>query len=130
MKKQIFSKVSGDGGGGGHTHQLPGNYFSGVSSGQGNHTHSIPSHSHHNPSPTSLQRHHHANIVLYLDSATGVFVGKNRWGPNGKVSTKELINILVRILVEHVFDGRMTLFQGMMERRLKGAIKKIVKDGA
>ena len=131
MKKLIYSKISGDGGGGGgyHNHHVAPGGFSSVSAGPGSHTHSFPSHTH-DPGPFSLQRVHSANIVIYLDHKEGVYVAKNRWGPSGEVSTKELINTLVRILVEHIFDGRMTLFQGMMERRLKGAIKKIVKEGA
>ena len=77
-----------------------------------------------------MHRLHNADIVLYLDNNDGVYVAKNRWGETGAVSVRELINILTRILVEHIFDGRMKLFQEMMRVRLKGAIHKIVKDGA
>jgi len=80
--------------------------------------------------PSHAELLHRANLVLYVDYRDGVTIHKNRWGPHGKVSTKELIEILTRVLVEQVFDGRMKLFQGAMQSRLKGAIKKIVKEGA
>ncbi len=80
--------------------------------------------------PTHMERLHRANFVIYVDPKNGVHVAKNRYGPHGKVSTKDLINIVTRILVEHIFDGRMKLFQEGMSWRLKGAINKIVKDGA
>ena len=80
--------------------------------------------------PTLTERMHDANFVIFVDHRKGVHVAKNRFGPNGEVSTKELIEILTRILVEHVFTGRMKVFQEGMRWRLKGAIKKIVKDGA
>jgi len=101
--KKIFSKSSMDGGGG---------------SGGFNITR-----------PTLTERMHGANIVILIDRK-GVHIAKNRYGPNGKVSTLELIDILTRILVEHVFDGRMKVFQEGMRWRIKGAIKKIVKEGA
>jgi hypothetical protein len=81
--------------------------------------------------PTLTERMHNANFVIFVDHRNGVHVAKNRHsGKTGKVSTKELINILTRILVEHIFDGRMIIFQEAMKWRLKAAIKKIVKDGA
>ena len=80
--------------------------------------------------PTRTELLHKATIVLYVDREDGVTIRKNRYGPTGKVSTKDLINILTRILVEHIFGGRMKLFQESMRLRLKGAINKIVKDGA
>ena len=80
--------------------------------------------------PTQRELLYNANLVLYVDRKDGVTIHKNRWGPHGKVSTKELVNILTRILVEHIFGGRMKLFQEGMRWRLKGAINKIVKDGA
>jgi hypothetical protein len=80
--------------------------------------------------PTITERMHKADLAIFVDHKDGVRVVKNRHGPHGKVSTKELINILTRILVEHVFDGRMKVFQEGMKWRLKGAINKIVKDGA
>ena len=80
--------------------------------------------------PTLTERMHSANFVIFVDHRKGVHVAKNRYGPHGEVSTKELINILTRILVEHVFDGRMKVFQEGMRWRLKGVINKIVKDGA
>jgi len=80
--------------------------------------------------PTFTERMHSANMVIFVDRKDGVHVAKNRYGPHGKVPTKDLINLLTRILVEHVFDGRMRVFQEGMRIRLKGAIKKIVKDGA
>jgi len=81
--------------------------------------------------PTLTERMHRANFVIFVDRRDGVHVAKNRSsGKTGNVSTKELINILTRILVEHIFDGRMKVFQEGMRWRLKGAINKIVKDGA
>lgn len=80
--------------------------------------------------PSQRELLHRANLVLYVDYRDGVTIHKNRWGPTGKVSTKELISLLTRILVEHVFGGRMKVFQEGMRWRLKGAINKIVKDGA
>ena len=79
--------------------------------------------------PTLTERMHKADFVIFVDHRKGVHVAKNRYGPNGEVSTKDLIEVLTRILVEHVFDGRMKVFQEGMRWRLKGAIKKIVKDG-
>ena len=80
--------------------------------------------------PTLTDRMHRANFVIFVDHRDGVHVAKNRYGPHGKVSTKELVNLLTRILVEHVFDGRMKVFQEGMRWRLKAVINKIVKDGA
>lgn len=80
--------------------------------------------------PTLKERMHSADFVILVDHRDGVHVAKNRYGAHGKVSTKELINILTRILVEHVFDGRMKVFQEGMRWRLKAVINKIVKDGA
>lgn len=80
--------------------------------------------------PTLTERMFRANFVIFVDPRDGVHVAKNRYGPHGKVSTKDLINVLTRILVEHIFDGRMKLFQEGMRWRLKGVINKIVKDGA
>ncbi len=75
------------------------------------------------------ERHFRSNIVLYLDCKNGVYIAKNRYGPHGKVSTKELIDILCHILCEHIFNGRMQLFQEGMKWRLKGAINRIIKKG-
>ena len=107
LKRKFHSKISSDCGGG-----------SGLSSQEIRIKH-----------PTLTERMHSANAVIFIDKK-GVHVAKNRYGPHGKVSTKDLINIVTRILVEHIFDGRMKLFQEGMHWRLKGAINKIVKDGA
>jgi len=79
--------------------------------------------------PTPLERLYNAKVAIFVDHKDGVMIDKNCWGPHGKVNTSELIEILCRILVEHVFDGRMKLFQEGMRKRLKYVIKRIVKKG-
>ena len=79
--------------------------------------------------PTQRELLYNANLAIYVDHKDGVMIHKNRWGPHGKVNTDELIEILCRVLVEHVFNGRMQLFQAGMQKRLRYAIKRIVKKG-
>ena len=80
------------------------------------------------PSRTLLETR--ANVVLYVDRTDGVYIHKNRYdGKTGKVSTKELVNILCHILSEHVFNGNIKLFQEGMRLRLKKAINRIIKKG-
>ena len=79
--------------------------------------------------PTQRELLFNANLALYVDHKDGVMIHKNRWGATGKVNTEELIGILCRILVEHIFDGRMKLFEEGMYIRLKWAVKRIVKRG-
>ena len=75
------------------------------------------------------ERLYNANLALYVDYEKGVLIHKNRWsGITGKVTTKELVNIVCRILAEHIFDGRMKLFQAGMEKRLKWAVNRIIKE--
>ena len=78
--------------------------------------------------PTRTELLYRANLALYVDHEDGVMIHKNRWGPHGKVDTEELIPILCRVLVEHVFDGRMALFQAGMQEKLEGAVNRIIKE--
>lgn len=79
--------------------------------------------------PTQSELLYNANLAIYVDHKNGVMIHKNRWGPHGKVNTSELIEILCRVLVEHIFDGRMKMFQEGMRKRLQYAMKRIVKKG-
>lgn len=79
--------------------------------------------------PSPMERTHRATIKLYVDCRDGVYIAKNRHGPTGKISTKDLINIICYILTEQVFDGKMKFFQeGMIEESLKPAIYKILEE--
>jgi len=79
--------------------------------------------------PTQSELLYNADLAFYVHHKDGVRIHKNRWGPTGKVSTKELVTILCRVLVEHVFDGKVKLFQVGMETRLRWAVNKIIKEG-
>jgi hypothetical protein len=72
---------------------------------------------------------HSANVIIYVDHKDGVHIHKNRYGPTGKASTEELVNILCHVLAEHVFNGNIKLFQEGMRLRLKKAINRIMKKG-
>jgi len=79
--------------------------------------------------PSPMERTYRANIKLYVDHSNGVHIAKNRYGPTGKVKTKDLIDIICYILTEHVFDGKIKLFQeGMIEESLKPAIYKVLEE--
>ncbi len=79
--------------------------------------------------PTRMERTHSATVIIYIDHNDGVYIGKNRYGPTGKICTKDLVNILCHTLAEQVFDGRMIMFQEGMKKKFKKAINKIIKKG-
>ena len=81
--------------------------------------------------PTRSELLYNADLALYVNARDGkVYIHKNRFGPTGEVSTKDLIDILTRILVRQIFGNRMLVFRAGMKVRLKRAINKIVKEGA
>ena len=79
--------------------------------------------------PTMMECIHNATVIIYIDHKDGVNIHKNRYGPTGKVCTKDLVNILCHTLAEQVFDGRMIMFQEGMKKKFKKAINKIIKKG-
>ncbi len=81
-------------------------------------------------SPSPVQLLHRSEFVIAADRH-GVEVYKNRFNnKTGNLSTEELINILTRMLTEHIFQGRMKVFQEAMHQKMKEALMKIVKEGA
>ena len=77
--------------------------------------------------PTPLQRTHMATLIIYVDHKDGVHITKNRYGPTGKVKTKDLIDIVCYMLGEHTLN--IKLFQEeMIEESLKPAIYKVLRE--
>ena len=80
--------------------------------------------------PTTTDRIHHADFVLLVDHEGGPYVYKNRYsGITGGVSTKALVKILCRVLVEYLFNGRMKMFQVGMQKKLEWTVNRIIKRG-
>lgn len=105
----------------------PGKYQMKVSSDGGGISHNRPL----IKRPTRNELLYNAELALYVNSRDGkVNIHKNRFGPTGEVSTKDLIDIVTRILVRQIFGNRMLVFRAGMRLRLKRAINKIVKEGA
>jgi hypothetical protein len=78
--------------------------------------------------PSPMERTHRATLKLYVDYNNGVYVEKNKYGPTGKVDTRDLIDIICYILSEQAFDGKMKFFQEeMIEKSLKPAICKVLR---
>jgi hypothetical protein len=70
-----------------------------------------------------------ADVAIIASRREGVNVIKNRYfGKTGKVEdTDELIVLLCRILVEHIFKGRMTMFQEAMKERMVKSLRRKLK---
>lgn len=70
-----------------------------------------------------------ADVAITATSGEGVNVIKNRYfGKTGIVEdTDELIVLLCRILVEHIFKGRMTMFQEAMKERMVKSLRRKLK---
>ena len=79
--------------------------------------------------PTQRELLYNALLAIYVDRKDGVQIHKNAInGITGNPSTEDLVPILCRVLVEHVFDGRMALFQAGMQKKLERAVNRIIKE--
>ncbi|MFW9871843.1 MAG: hypothetical protein ACFFG0_01990 [Candidatus Thorarchaeota archaeon] len=69
-----------------------------------------------------------ANVMVSLNHKGKVEILKSRYGSN-EVTTENLIDALTEILVKHIFNGGMDMFQESMKNELKKAIYKTLKGG-
>jgi len=79
--------------------------------------------------PTLNEKVYSADIIIFLDHIHGIDIYKNRYGQHGKNTTEELVEILSLILTEHLFNGRLKLFQAGMQTKIKTAINKVIERG-
>lgn len=80
--------------------------------------------------PTLTELMYQMDVVLGVDRFGQIEVMKNRYGNPGTVTdVKQIVDMLSLILVKHLFNNKMKIFQEGMRDSIKEAIEKIIEEG-